>query len=88
MLERIEDEAEEIRLAIRRHADYTGSHLAFRALALWEKMLPKFVRVMPRDYKRVISALREAEESGLSGDEALNAAFEANSTDVARIGGG
>ncbi len=88
MLERIEDEAEEIRLAIKRHAEYTGSQLGYRVLALWEELLPKFVRVMPRDYKRVVTALKEAEESGLSGDEALNAAFEANSTDVARIGGG
>jgi glutamate synthase (ferredoxin) len=51
-------------------------------------MLPKFVKVMPKDYKRVLQALRKAEEEGLTGDEALNAAFEANARDVARIGGG
>lgn len=42
---------------------------------------------MPRDYKRVLEALKEAINSGLSGDEALNAAFEANAQDVARVGG-
>jgi glutamate synthase (ferredoxin) len=43
---------------------------------------------MPRDYKRVLQAIKEALASGLSGDEALTAAFEANAKDVARIGGG
>ena len=32
--------------------------------------------------------IKKAEQDGLSGDEALNAAFEANARDVARIGGG
>jgi glutamate synthase (ferredoxin) len=44
--------------------------------------------VMPKDYKRVLTALKKAQASGLSGDEALNAAFEENARDVARIGGG
>ena len=56
-------------------------------LALWEEMAPMFVKVMPKDYKRVLQAIRKAEDEGLSGDEALNAAFEANARDVARIGG-
>jgi glutamate synthase (ferredoxin) len=50
-------------------------------------MAPKFVKVMPNDYKRVQVALKKAEQDGLSGDDALNAAFEANARDVARIGG-
>ena len=51
-------------------------------------MVPKFVKVMPKDYKRVLQALAKAQADGLSGDAALNAAFEANARDVARIGGG
>jgi glutamate synthase (ferredoxin) len=51
-------------------------------------MVPKFVKVMPKDYKRVLTALKKAQESGLSGDEAMTAAFEANAQDVARVGGG
>jgi glutamate synthase (ferredoxin) len=42
---------------------------------------------MPRDYKRVLQAIKNALEAGLSGDDALNAAFEENARDVARIGG-
>ncbi|MDD5262083.1 MAG: glutamate synthase large subunit [Methylacidiphilales bacterium] len=81
-------EIEELRQRIKRHADITGSKLAFKVLALWEEKLPKFVKVMPKDYKRVLQALKKAQQSGLSGDDALAAAFEENSKDVARIGGG
>jgi len=82
------EEIEELRLMIKRHADYTKSQKAFKVLALWEEMAPKFVKVMPKDYKRVLQALKKAEQDGLTGDEAMNAAFEANARDVARIGGG
>ena len=88
-LEKMEaGEAEEVHAMIKRHADYTKSQKAFKVLALWEEMAPKFVKVMPKDYKRVLQALKKAEQDGLSGDDALNAAFEANARDVARIGGG
>ncbi len=88
-LEKVDsEEAEQLRQLIKRHADFTKSQKAFKVLALWDEMVPKFVKVMPKDYKRVLQAIRKAEEEGLSGDEALNAAFEANARDVARIGGG
>jgi glutamate synthase (ferredoxin) len=87
-LEKVEnEEIEELRLMIKRHADYTKSQKAFKVLALWEEMVPKFVKVMPKDYKRVLQALKKAQDDGLSGVDALNAAFEANARDVARIGG-
>jgi len=73
---------------IQRHADYTRSPKAANVLDNWQAMIPKFVKVMPRDYKRVLQAIKEALDSGLSGDDALTAAFEANAKDVARIGGG
>ena len=88
-LEKMEgDEIEEVRQMISRHAEYTKSQRAFQVLALWDELAPKFVKVMPKDYKRVIAAIKKAEEAGMTGDEALNAAFEANSRDVARVGGG
>jgi glutamate synthase (ferredoxin) len=57
-------------------------------LADWDATLPKFVKVMPRDYKRVLQAIATATAKGLSGDDALNEAFEINARDVARVGGG
>jgi glutamate synthase (ferredoxin) len=70
-----------------KHAEYTQSQKAILVLANWDEMVPKFVKVMPRDYKRVLQAIGNALASGLSGDDALNAAFEENSREVARIGG-
>lgn len=88
-LETLEDteEIDALRQAIQKHANYTQSQKALKVLAHWEEMLPKFVKVMPKDYKRVQQALKDALASGLSGDDALAAAFEANARDVARIGG-
>ncbi|MDB6117829.1 MAG: hypothetical protein JWO08_1610, partial [Verrucomicrobiaceae bacterium] len=87
-LEKLEsEEAEELRQLIKRHAHFTKSQKAFQVLAAWSDMVPKFVKVMPKDYKRVLQALAKAHSDGLSGDDALNAAFEANARDVARIGG-
>ncbi len=88
-LEQLEDpeEIRELHEMLQRHAEYTGSTRAASILANWEAMLPKFVKVMPRDYKRVLQALNDALASGLSGDDALAAAFEQNAHDVARIGG-
>jgi glutamate synthase (ferredoxin) len=89
-LEKIDDpaEAELVLDMIKRHAEYTKSQKAFKVIALWEEMLPKFVKVIPHDYRRVLTALKKAEDAGLSGDDALNAAFEENSRDAARVGGG
>jgi glutamate synthase (ferredoxin) len=50
-------------------------------------MVPKFVKVMPTDYKRMLACMRRAEEAGLSGEEAVMAAFEENAKNVARVGG-
>jgi glutamate synthase (ferredoxin) len=42
---------------------------------------------MPKDYKRVIEATRRVKEAGLSGEEAVMAAFEENARSLARVGG-
>lgn len=89
-LETLEDPEEiaELRQMIQNHLDYTQSQKAQQVLEQWQDWLPRFVKVMPRDYKRVLEALKAAIASGLTGDEALTAAFEENARDVARIGGG
>ncbi len=50
-------------------------------------MVPKFVKVMPKDYKRVLESLERVKSQGLSDDDAIMAAFEANARDLARVGG-
>ncbi|MEE3719037.1 glutamate synthase large subunit [Tumidithrix elongata RA019] len=88
-LEKLEDPEEiaDLRDIIQKHIDYTQSQKGTKVLSEWKEMVPKFVKVMPKDYKRVLQAIEEAIASGLSGDDALIAAFEANSRDVARVGG-
>jgi glutamate synthase (NADPH/NADH) large chain len=40
-------------------------------LAEWDDALAKFHKVMPRDYKRVLDVMREAEELDISESERL-----------------
>jgi glutamate synthase (ferredoxin) len=88
-VERVEDpkEAEELRALIQKHVDATGSKHAANILAAWPTKLPKFLRVIPKDYKRVLACLKRAHDQGLSGDEAIMAAFEENARDTSRVGG-
>ncbi|MGO8931329.1 MAG: glutamate synthase large subunit [Limisphaerales bacterium] len=89
-LEKLEDadEAELVWKMIQRHQTYTQSALAARLLANWKQTVPRFVKVMPKDYKRVLQSLKRMQETGLTGEQAIMAAFEENARDVARIGGG
>ena len=89
-LEKLADlaEIEELRQMLRRYVEYTGSSHASELLADWEVSVPKFVRVIPHDFKRMNEAIARVEASGLSGDEALLAAFEENARSTARAGGG
>jgi glutamate synthase (ferredoxin) len=80
-------ETEALRALIQQHLDYTGSEKARLLLSQWQAVAPRFVKVMPKDYKRVLVSVRRAHEQGLSGDEAIMAAFEENSRDLARVGG-
>src|SRR6266446_2453723 len=87
-LEKLED-ADEIELLwklIQRHQAYTRSTRAAKILESWEQMVPRFVKVMPKDYKRVLQSLKRVEQSGLTGEQAIMAAFEENARDAARIG--
>jgi glutamate synthase (ferredoxin) len=58
-LERIEDaeEAEFVRSMIQKHQQYTGSTVAEGILGRWEQLLPKFVKIMPRDYKAALKVI-------------------------------
>ena len=81
------EEVAELKSMIERHARLTGSTRAAEVLAAWEETLPKFVKVLPKDYKRVLLAMDRVMAAGLSGDEAVMAAFEENARDLARAGG-
>jgi len=61
------DRAEDIGLVrglIERHVQHTGSTYAAKILADWLGLQPRFVKVMPRDYKRVLAAEAHARAEG------------------------
>jgi len=80
-------EIDGVREMIRKYGEHTHSHQARRLLADWDRTVSQFVRVMPRDYSRMLDAIARARESGLTGDEAVMQAFEANKSDAARVSG-
>jgi glutamate synthase (NADPH/NADH) large chain len=88
-LEKLETAAEiaEVRALIEKHLEYTKSPRAREVLANWTALVPKFVKVMPKDYKRMLACIERVQAQGLTGDEALLAAFEENAKDTSRVGG-
>jgi glutamate synthase (NADPH/NADH) large chain len=67
----VEDKfAGELKEIVQRHFEETGSQVAEELLADWDAALPRFVQVMPSDFKRVLEAREEALEEGLNEDEA------------------
>ena len=80
-------EAAEVQAMVQRHADTTHSPVAKRILTAWKKSLPMFVRIIPKDYERMLEAFKEVQASGLSGDDAVMAAFELNKNDRTRVSG-
>ncbi len=63
-----------LRELIGRHLAETGSAVAAALLADWDAALPRFARVMPRDYRRALAAAALAERDGLDVSEAVMAA--------------
>ena len=51
-----------LRVLIQKHLHYTGSQRAKEILDHWEKYLPKFVKVMPTEYRRALKEMAEAQE--------------------------
>ncbi|SDG04230.1 glutamate synthase (ferredoxin) [Fontibacillus panacisegetis] len=86
LLEKVEEQAEieQLRTKISRHVLYTDSNVGRRVLDNWSELLPKFVRVIPKDYKRMLEQIIKVENEGLKGEAALLAAFEANTRELAR----
>jgi glutamate synthase (NADPH/NADH) large chain len=47
-------DAERLRILIERHHLHTGSRRAAEILEYWDDVLPSFVKVMPKDYRRAL----------------------------------
>ncbi|MGD1934319.1 MAG: glutamate synthase large subunit [Candidatus Phaeomarinobacter sp.] len=56
-------DAERLRQLIENQADYTGSARARDILDNWETYLPKFVKVMPVDYRRALEEMKASNQN-------------------------
>jgi glutamate synthase domain-containing protein 2/glutamate synthase domain-containing protein 1/glutamate synthase domain-containing protein 3 len=81
------EEINEVRQMIVRHAKFTGSAKAKAVLEHWDALVLKFVKVLPKDYKRMLACIKRAHDQGLTGEEAIMTAFEENARDLSRVGG-
>ncbi len=68
------DDADYLHGIITAHVDATDSAVGQRILADWRNQQRHFVKVMPRDYKKVLQAIADAERDGTDVDKAIMAA--------------
>lgn len=84
LVEAEDSEIAEVKEMIENHVRYTDSDKAKQVLAKWDEYLPKFAKVLPRDFERMMKWFKKVEDQGLTGDEAALAAFEGNMQELAQ----
>ena len=65
------DDIEVVKALLMKHYQYTQSTVAKRILDNWTAYQKKFVKIMPKDYKRVLAAIKKARDAGTSEDDAV-----------------
>jgi glutamate synthase (NADPH/NADH) large chain len=55
------DDQDFLKIWLEKHVQYTGSEIAMTVLDNWNEYLPKFVRVLPLEYKRYLEERKLAE---------------------------
>ncbi|MDD7388214.1 MAG: glutamate synthase large subunit [Lachnospiraceae bacterium] len=68
----------ELKRLIQEHATYTNSEKAKKILDNFGEYLPKFKKIMPYDYERMLKTFADMEAKGLSSEQAQIEAFYAN----------
>lgn len=56
-----QSDIDELHRLVSNHAEFTGSTVAKELLGDWDNSIPKFVKVMPTDYKRVLQELKQSQ---------------------------
>ena len=76
-IERVTDkyDVQELKGMIREHVAYTNSEVGKRILDNFKDYLPKFKKIIPEDYEKMMSAIIQMEEKGLSREKAQIEAF-------------
>jgi glutamate synthase (NADPH) large chain len=65
------EEQAALRSLVEQHRNETGSSVAERLLGAWPREVERFVKVMPKDYRRVLEARARAEAEGLDPIQAI-----------------
>jgi glutamate synthase (NADPH/NADH) large chain len=66
-----EEDFRQLRSALQRHREATGSTVAGALLDDWERRRSAFTKVMPQDYQRVLDAARRARAEGRDENEVI-----------------
>ncbi len=76
-IERVTDkyDVQELKNMIREHVAYTNSEIGKEILDHFKDYLPKFKKIIPEDYEKMMSAIVLMEEKGLSSEQAKIEAF-------------
>jgi len=56
------EDLETVRELVEKHTRYTGSTVGKRVLDHWSELVPTFVKVMPRDYRRALDDMKKERE--------------------------
>ncbi len=71
-------DVQELKEMIQEHVSYTNSEKGKRILDHFAEYLPKFKKILPHDYRRMMNTIVQMEEKGLSSEQAQIEAFYAN----------
>lgn len=76
-IERVTDkyDVQELKNMIQEHVAYTNSDIGKEILDHFKEYLPKFKKIIPEDYERMMAAILQMEEKGLSSEQAKMEAF-------------
>ena len=76
-IERVTDkyDVQELKGMIQEHVAYTNSEVGKKILDNFKEYLPKFKKIIPEDYEKMMSTIIQMEEKGLSREKAKIEAF-------------
>ncbi len=77
LMEKIESKVDQVELKemLSKHVKYTGSKKAKKVLDNFDEYLPKFKKIIPADYKKLMHLTSQFEEQGMSREQASIEAF-------------
>ena len=76
-IERVTDkyDVQELKGMIQEHVAYTNSEVGKKILDNFKEYLPKFKKIIPIDYERMLTTILQMEEQGMSSEQAKTEAF-------------